>query len=555
MAIAGSLGLVTLVLTGLRAFYPVDGIAAQWLRVPVSIIALEFLLSLTGSVSARALRRLIYEWRRRQGVRVYNDYKRLILYGAGEAGIQLLRELRGRPDMEVAGFVDDDPRKVGTVIAGAKVLGSGESLENLVYQAGVDEVVISLGDPSPATVARITARCNGLPVKIIPSRLELMSGRVHISQMRDVSIKDLLGRGAVELSKLDQGTRQTYEGKRILVTGAGGSIGSELVRQLIPANPETIAILDKDENSVYELEQELVQKGSAVHIDPYIADIRHVGRLHGVFSDFKPQLVFHAAAHKHVPLMERHPPEAVLNNVCGTQNLLEVARAHGVEQFVYISSDKAVNPVNVMGATKRIGEMLVQSYARTGSMRAACVRFGNVMGSRGSVVPLFMKQIARGGPITVTHPDIVRFFMTIPEAVQLVLCAGTLANRGEVFVLEMGSPRRILELAHRMIQLAGLEPGKDIQVSIVGLRPGEKLSEELTCANESLSRTRFEKISMIKPRPFNDAQFLDRVLWLVRTAERNNASLIYEVLTEMDLGFFAQPGLAHRNGRSRLAGV
>jgi FlaA1/EpsC-like NDP-sugar epimerase len=422
------------------------------------------------------------------------------------------------------------------------VLGGGKALEQIARQSQIDEVVISIATAGRKTLADIVARCNEIRVaaKIIPTLQEIIEGRVSISQLREVRIEDLLGRDTVEVAEFDEQVRQVYAGKRILVTGGGGSIGSELVRQLLLLEPGSVAILDKDENSVYELEQELIFRFPAPSIEPMIADVRHEARLGALFEEFKPQVVFHAAAHKHVPLMERHPCEAVLNNVFGTQTLLEACRVNGVERFVYISTDKAVNPVNVMGATKRVGEMLVQAYAARGSLPSACVRFGNVMGSRGSVIPLFQKQIREGGPISVTHPDVVRFFMTIPEAVQLVLCAGTLGRQGEVFVLDMGNPRNILDLANEMATLAGLEPGKDIEIAITGLRPGEKLREELVGYAEKVCPTKFEKLLMIGPQPLDGDTFFEEVASLVRAAQANNRREVGELLAGMRLGLQAR---------------
>jgi lipopolysaccharide/colanic/teichoic acid biosynthesis glycosyltransferase/nucleoside-diphosphate-sugar epimerase len=348
---------------------------------------------------------------------------------------------------------------------------------------------------------------------------------------------ELLGRESVELTNLDGAVSSTYNGKRILVTGAGGSIGSELVRQLIRLGPSRIACLDKDENSIYELEQELLLRGSPVNADSQIADIRDICRLRSIFSEFRPQIIFHAAAHKHVPLMEKHPSEAVLNNVGGTRNVLEAANEFGAERFVFISSDKAVNPASVMGATKRIGEILVQNFPHDRRFRSACVRFGNVLGSRGSVLPLFKKQIARGGPVTVTDPHAERYFMTIEEAVELILRAGTLAHRGEIFVFDMGRPRNILSLARSMIFLSGFEPEKDIETTFTGLRPGEKLSEELAGNSETLRRTRFKKLSAIEPQPIDAMAFMKNLARLEQAAAKNDRHEIYEIFGGMDLGF------------------
>jgi FlaA1/EpsC-like NDP-sugar epimerase len=426
---------------------------------------------------------------------------------------------------------------MGTLIMGARVLGTGKDLGAIAHRRRIEEVIISIATPNRKALAEIVKRCEDIPlsVRIVPTLQEIIEGRVSISHLRKVRVEDLLGRDKVEISSLDDEVRQAYSGKRILVTGCGGSIGSELVRQLLCLEPQAIAVLDKDENSVYELTQELAFTFPSVRIEPQIADLRHRGRLRALIADFNPEVVFHAAAHKHVPLMERNRCEAVLNNVGGTRVLLETCAEYHVGRFVFISTDKAVNPTSVMGATKRVGEMLVQSRSN-GSLSSVCVRFGNVLGSRGSIIPLFQKQIAGGGPVTVTHPDVVRFFMTIPEAVQLVLCAATLGRRGEVFVLDMGNPRSILRLAEDMIRLSGLEPGRDIKIAITGLRPGEKVAEELLGPGEELCPTRFEKVSMIVPQPLNDRS-LESVGDLVRAAQENDTERICELLSSMRLGF------------------
>jgi len=373
-------------------------------------------------------------------------------------------------------------------------------------------------------------------VKLFEPRKESPAAatRTHLQEAPSIEVP---ARENLEVAHLREAASSVYRGKRILVTGAGGSIGSELVRQLMPLGPSRIAYLDKDENSIYELEQALAQLKSPVVTDPQIADVRDAGRLRAVFSEFRPQVIFHAAAHKHVPLMEKHPCEAILNNVGGTRNVLEAAAEFGAERFVFISSDKAVNPASILGATKRIGELLVQAAANRRALRSACVRFGNVLDSRGSVLPLFRKQIARGGPVTVTHPDAERYFLTIEEAVELILCAGSLAQSGEIFVLDMGRPRNILTLAREMILLAGLQPGKDIKTKFTGLRPGEKLFEELAGSSEKLRQTLFEKLSVIEPQPFDRAALIENLVRLVEAAAENDRDQIYELLGGMGLGF------------------
>jgi FlaA1/EpsC-like NDP-sugar epimerase len=548
LVIVRSLLVPTLSLLALRLLYPPKAIYGNVLLLPVSVIALDYLIALFGTLGARVLRRTLYErgQKKERSVVLDRQEKRVLLYGAGRAGVLLLNELKNQAEVRVVGFVDDDKDKIGMVVSGASVLGNRNSLEEIVHRLNVDEVVVSIARVERKTLGQILNTCSAVPVpvKIIPSLQELFHGHVNISQVRQLKIEDLLGRGS-EVAEFNEDVRQAYSGKRILVTGAGGSIGSELVRQLLSLAPASIAILDKDENSTYELQQELMFRFPDAIIEPWIADVRNTVRLAAAFEQIKPQVVFHAAAHKHVPLMEKHPCEAVLNNVHGTRAMLDACCQHKVEQFVFISTDKAVNPTSVMGATKGVGELLVRTYAHSGPLRSSCVRFGNVMGSRGSVIPLFQKQIAEGGPITVTHPDVVRFFMTIPEAVQLVLCAGSLGNQGEVFVLDMGNPRNILDLASEMAKLSGLEPGKDIEIEITGLRPGEKLFEELTTPSESLSPTRYEKVSKIiatTTNGHNSELVIEKVNWLVNAAQENDPQKIREVLSSLGLGIRQNPG-------------
>ena len=539
--IAKSILIVTSVLALLRFGFPGKNSLSALVKIPASVIAIEGLLSFTSSMGIRALRRIQYLHDRRAAASGSQKLplKRALLYGAGRAGIMLHQELETARMYEVVGFVDDDPRKVGSLISKTCVVGGGDQLPELVKTHRVDEVVISMATAGRGVLSQTLAKCRraGVPAKIIPSLQELLSGQVQISQLREPRVEEVLGRERVEVTDFEEIAGAVYAGKRILVTGGGGSIGSELVRQLVRLKPSTVAFLDKDENVTYELEQELSLMNLGGLVEPIVADVRDSNRLRAVFSDFCPQVVFHAAAHKHVPLMEAHPCEAVLNNVGGTQNVLDACAESGVSRFVFISSDKAVNPANVMGATKRLGEMLVQSAARKKSIPAACVRFGNVLGSRGSVVPLFSRQIASGGPVTVTHPDMVRFFMTVQEAMQLILCAGTLAHGGEIFVLDMGSPRKILDLAREMIWLSGFEPEKDIETRIAGLRRGEKLFEELVASNETLLPTQFEKISRIAPQSGNDALLARDIASLLRIARSNDQPQVFEFLSDMDLGF------------------
>lgn len=539
IAIARALSLVTGALLLLRWFYPANATFAYELRLPLGIIVPEFLLSLAGAITIRSLCRISQERKDRAVRDAGHGRKRILLYGAGRAGVMLAHEFTTHGGLEIVGFIDDDPHKRNTVIAGVRVLGSSEALTGIVRRSHIDEVMISIATPPPGTISRILSECKAIPVKttIVPPAQEIISGRVKISHVRDVHIEDLLGRSSAATVECPPQVHDAYQGKRILVTGAGGSIGAELCRQLLLLKPAKLAILDKDENSIYDLEHELRYRDPKAAIEPMIADIKTRERVDYLFEEFSPQVVLNAAAHKHVPLMEKNPCEAVLNNVMGMKNVLEACREVNVERFVFISSDKAVNPANVMGATKRIGEKLLAVYSDGSTMKAASVRFGNVMGSRGSVIPLFQKQIEQGGPVTVTHPDIVRFFMTIPEAVQLVLCAGSLGSRSETFVLDMGSPRRVLDLARQMIELAGLELGRDIFIEITGLRPGEKMEEELACTGESLRQTDFEKVFEIPHSAVEDISFRHNVEKLIAIARTGDRRGLTAMLLLMGLGY------------------
>jgi FlaA1/EpsC-like NDP-sugar epimerase len=539
LTIVRSVGLVTLLILILEGLAKVISPSASWFPFPISLILLEGSFSLTGSVGVRAATRLWYERTEKAIRRGQNKVVRLLLYGAGRAGMLLYKELKGNGDFEVVGFIDDDLNKRGAVILGKRVLGDLHSLEHVVRQHSIDEVVISIASGSSSSLTEILNRCRQIPVtaKIIPNLQEIVQGRATIGQLREVQIEDLLGREGVEPSRVDDELRPFYIAKRILVTGAGGSIGSELVRQLLFFSPRLIVLLDKDENSIYELEQELLFRYPDAVIEPVIADIRCPSRMRSVLREYDPQIVFHAAAHKHVPLMEKHPCEAILNNVLGTRILLEACVDAEVEQLVFISSDKAVNPTSIMGATKRVGELLVQNYAREGRLPAACVRFGNVAGSRGSVIPLFKRQIKEGGPVTITHPEVVRFFMTIPEAVQLVLCAGTLSGEGHVFVLDMGNPQRVLEMAHNLIALSGLQPEKDVQLVVTGLRPGEKLFEELVDSSEALQPTAFEKISRVESDAPERRELNAVVADLILAAEQNDRRSVCGLLVSLCTGY------------------
>ena len=475
---------------------------------------LSLLLFVGFRVSIRALRERFSGQEAPAGV-----VERLVVVGAGRSGEQLVAELRSRRGhgLEPVCFVDDDLAKHGLSIHGLPVAGSPEAIPQLVDKFGVTEVILALPTNSAKRIREISAIASrrGLRVRVVPSMSDLAGGRVRATDLRPVSVEDLLGRQPAQLD--DAAIDTLIAGRTVLVTGAGGSIGQEICRQVAARNPGRLLLLDQCEVLLYQTEQALVAAGAGALITPLVGDVTDEARLREVFTRFCPELVLHAAAHKHVPLMESQPGEALKNNVLGTALLARLASEHGVEQFVLISSDKAVNPTNVMGASKRLSELVIQGLqARPANRtRFVAVRFGNVLASSGSVIPLFRQQIAEGGPVTVTHPDVKRYFMTIPEAVGLVLQSATQGEGGDILVLEMGEPLRIVDLARQLIELSGFRPDVDIEIKIVGLRPGEKLVEELHLEGEHYRPTTHPRIRrFVGARP--DHAALDRLLADVR---------------------------------------
>lgn len=431
--------------------------------------------------------------------------RNVLIIGAEQAGVLVARELRyaKRAPFLPKAFIDDNPKSHGLQVLGLPVVGGRESIQRAVKQHNIQDIVIALPHAAKADIARIIDICKTTKanVKILPSLTDVMKGKVSVEMIRDVQVEDLLGREPVNL---DISRIAGYVSKQVvLVTGAGGSIGSELCRQILPFLPKTLLLLGHGENSIYEIELELRKSFPQAHVIPVIADIQDRSRIEEVFDSYRPSVVFHAAAHKHVPLMEDNPWEAVKNNILGTKNVAELSSEYLATHFVMVSTDKAVNPTSIMGATKRIAEMLVQGMNSNSVTKYVTVRFGNVLGSRGSVIPIFKKQIQQGGPVTVTHPDMVRFFMTIPEAVQLVIQAGSLAKGGEIFILDMGKPVKIANLARDLISLSGLEPEVDIPIVYTGIRRGEKLYEELLTQQEGISATRHDRIFITKPVSFS----------------------------------------------------
>ena len=448
--------------------------------------------------------RIVYRYLRHYRLRKISssDVSRVLIIGGGNGGSMVINELYNNPQLNKVpvAIVDDDRSKIGRIMHGVPILDSTYEIESIVKKMKIDEIIFSIASINNERKQEILKICNQTKcrVRTIPGIYEIIDGKVDIKKIRDVEIKDLLGRKPVEVN-LNEISRYITD-KVVLVTGGGGSIGSELCRQIAANNPKMLIIVDIYENNAYEIEQELIRlyKGN-INLKTIIASIRDVKRMDRIFEQYNPNVVFHAAAHKHVPLMEVSPGEAIKNNVFGTKNIAELSHKYGVSRFVLISTDKAVNPTNIMGATKRAAEMIIQTMNECSKTEFVAVRFGNVLGSNGSVIPLFKKQIEEGGPITVTHPEIIRYFMTIPEAVQLVIQAGSMAKGGEIFILDMGQPVKILDLATNLIKLSGLEPGKDIKINYSGLRPGEKLYEELLMAEEGIIDTQHEKIFIGKP--------------------------------------------------------
>jgi FlaA1/EpsC-like NDP-sugar epimerase len=486
----------------------------QSLRVPFSIIVMDTILAFGGVLGARVLRRDLYEnWEKRHRVNGNSKSitRSILLVGAGRAGVMVAKEIQNRSDtdLRIVGFVDDAPQKRGSAIHGIKVLGNTWELPTLVRKLNIDHVVLSIAQASRADFRRILDICEQIPVKVrtIPSLYEILQGKVKVSRIRDVQIEDLLGREPVQLDELE--IARFVAGKVVMVTGAGGSIGLELARQVARFQPSELLLVERAEFALFSIDRELRAAWPKLRIVPLVADVGRETRMRSIFKHHRPALVLHAAAHKHVPMMEFNAAEAVRNNVLATSLLGELAAEFNVEAFVLISTDKAVRPSSVMGATKRTAELVIQDLSNRFHTRYVAVRFGNVIGSTGSVIPIFNEQIRKGGPVTVTHPEMTRYFMTIPEAAQLVLQAGAMGQGGEIFILDMGKPVRILDLAKAAITLSGLRPFSDIEIVFTGVRSGEKLYEELELTEEQMSRTRHPKIFIGKINAYPEEKMRD----------------------------------------------
>ena len=505
----------------------------KWVQLPMSFPILNALFLFLLISCTRFSYRLVRKLRRLHSNRRCPQ-KRTMLIGAGSAGMIVLREFQTSENSKnhVVCIVDDDPDKQGRYLRNVKICGTRHDIVELAKEYRVEEIIFAIPAAPTKDRKEILNICQetGCRLKILPGIFQLANGEVSIQKIRDVDVLDLLGRDSVsvDLSQI----AEYLQGKTVLVTGGGGSIGSELCRQIAAHEPKKLIIFDIYENNAYEIQQELRRTYPQLELITLIGSVRDTERVESIFDIYRPEIVFHAAAHKHVPLMEDSPNEAIKNNVFGTYHVAKAADKYGVNTFVLISTDKAVNPTNIMGASKRICEMIVQMMANASRTKFVAVRFGNVLGSNGSVIPLFKKQIEEGGPVTVTHPDIIRYFMTIPEAVSLVLQAGAYANRGEIFVLDMGEPVHIDDLARNLIRLSGFEPDVDIEIKYTGLRPGEKLYEEMLMDEEGLRSTENHLIHIGQPLQM-DEEKLRRQLVLLEDACNHNSDGIKDLVSEI----------------------
>ncbi len=509
-------------------FFRVEGKQAEPISYYFMYLFILITLIFVSRFSYRFLRSLKHRSQNK------NNAISVMIIGAGEAANAIVKEIVNSnfSTMVIRCIIDDDPGKAGKFIQGIKVVGGRDKIIEYADLYEIDEIIMAMPSASRQSISQILDICKETNCKLrsLPGMYQLVNGEVSVSKLRDVEVEDLLGRDPIEVD-LDS-ILDYVQGKTILVTGGGGSIGSEIMRQVAGHNPKRLILVDIYENSAYDIQQELKIKYPELDLVVLIASVRNTNRINWIFKTYKPDIVYHAAAHKHVPLMETSPNEAIKNNVFGTFKTAQAAAMNGVKRFVMISTDKAVNPTNIMGASKRICEMIVQTFNRHYDTEFVAVRFGNVLGSNGSVIPLFKKQIMAGGPVTVTHPDIIRYFMTIPEAVSLVLQAGAYAKGGEIFVLDMGKPVKILDLAKNLIKLSGYRVDEDIKIEFTGLRPGEKLYEELLMDEEGLTETKNKSIFIGKPIELDEDEFF-KLLKELKDESKNESSDIRPLVHEI----------------------
>jgi FlaA1/EpsC-like NDP-sugar epimerase len=512
-------------------FIPAVGYIYTFNSFPRSVFIFDFILSFYLIAGIRFVNRLLRE-KFHPAPRI--NSKKILIVGAGEAGVMVLRESRYNPNanIEIIGFVDDDPNKKNLYIQGVGILGTRNDIPAIVKRYGIEEIIIAIPSAKGEQIRGILSCCKipSVKIRIVPGLHKIISGELEV-KARDIKPEDLLGRETVVIDE-DEIKGYLFD-KVVLVTGAGGSIGSALCRQIVNFSPKEVLLLDHNENNVYYLGLEFLTKYRHIKFKTIIGDIRDIGLLKKVFSCYKPEVIFHAAAHKHVPLMQENPVAAVKNNIIGSRNLIYAANHYKVERFIFISTDKAVNPTSVMGLTKRIVEMIIQSKAKISRTKYMAVRFGNVLGSDGSVIPLFKKQIEEGGPVTITHPEVKRYFMSINEASQLVLQAGSLGKAGEVFILDMGEQIKILDLAKEMIIFYGLKPEEDIKIEYIGLRPGEKLFEETLLDSEKDKATKADKIYVSELDDFDPRVLRKKIKNLESVVDKIDNSAIVRKLEEI----------------------
>jgi FlaA1/EpsC-like NDP-sugar epimerase/lipopolysaccharide/colanic/teichoic acid biosynthesis glycosyltransferase len=508
-------------------FYVLIALVLEIAAYPRSVFIIDAVLLLVGTGGLRLVSRMVPRAPSKRG-------RRVLIYGAGDAGEMIARDMKRHDDYWPVGFVDDDPAKRGHRIHGVRVLGTRHDLAQIIEREQPEEILVAVPRADPATMRNLLQALRQFRVRLttLPNLQDLVDGTAQVSQIRELSIQDLLARAPVglELSRVTE----LIGGKRVMVTGAGGSIGSEICRQLAALQPSSLVLFERYENGLYTVTNDVVEKLGFARVHPVIGDVTDDVRLNCVMAQHRPQIIFHAAAHKHVPLMESNACEAVKNNVTGTRLLLEAAERYGIERFVLISTDKAVNPSSIMGATKRVAELMVQSMSQLQHSRFVAVRFGNVLGSSGSVVPRFLDQINNGGPVTVTHPDMRRYFMMIPEAVQLVLQAAAIGESGDLYVLDMGEQIPLVELARNLIRLAGFVPDEEVKITFTGVRPGEKLSESLASEDEALEPSKVEKVMRVRSSgAVNPAMLSYRVSELEDAAARGDANAVLQCLYDL----------------------